>query len=230
MKTALKFTWALLLSAFLIPAFAQQQNLNTIIVYGAAERVVEPDEIVVILTLQEYSDNTTGVKVLIDQLESDLLRVAKSIGVKDNALMIDNINGYSNYGGYEGTAEFMISKNYQVRVATIEKMNELLAKVGGQGLVSANISQFNHSKLDEMRNELKGQAIQNAKKEAEMLVSGTGKKVGDLIGIEVFQDYGGAYYDSYAPFTGKLPASANGKVTVKPISLRYSVKVVYELK
>ena len=229
MKTAFNLTMVLLFSIAMTPVMAQQQSPNTIVVYGNAEKAIEPDEIILTLTLQEYTDNSTGMKKLIHQLEEDLLQSAKSIGVSGDAVLVDNINGYSNYGGYDDTAEFMVSKNYQVRLNSMEKLNQFISKVGGQGLMSANITQFGHSKSEEMRNELKAMAIKNARQEAELLVAGTGKKVGELIGIEVFNDYG-AYYDSYAPFVGKIPASAGGKVTLKPITLRYSVKVMYELK
>ncbi|PJF32890.1 MAG: hypothetical protein CUN57_03550, partial [Phototrophicales bacterium] len=105
MKTAFNLVMVLLFSIAMTPMMAQQQSPNTIVVYGSAEKVVEPDEIVMTLTLQEFSDNNTGMKKLIDQLEADLLRVAKSVGVSSNAVLIDNINGYSNYGGYDGTPE-----------------------------------------------------------------------------------------------------------------------------
>ncbi|MDX1942390.1 MAG: SIMPL domain-containing protein [Saprospiraceae bacterium] len=229
MKTAIKMMIVLFMSALVSPMIAQ--NAKTISVFGSAEKTVEPDEIFVSLTLQEYSDDS-GTKMTISQLESSMLKAAKEIGIPNANIMVENVTGYGNYGGYEGAENsFLISKMYQVRVANLDALNKLVEKLGMQGLASANVTYFNNSKMKQMMNDLKGAALQNAKDEAEILLKSTGKKLGDLMNIEVVQDYGAAYtYDGYAPFYGALPANASGKMTAKPITLRYSVKVVYAIQ
>jgi len=232
MKTALKFAFVLLAMGAITPLIAQISQLpkNTISVYGSAERVLEPDVIVVSVTLQEYTDNSTGMKKMIEQLEEDLLQLAKTVGTAENAVLINNVNGYSDYGGYGGSAEFMVSKTYQISLDSREKLDALLTKVDGQGLTNVAITQFSHSKLDEYRDELKGEAIANARREAELLLKSTGKSLGELVAIEVYSDYSSGYYDGYSPFIGKLPAGNAGKVVIKPITLRYSLRTMFEIK
>ncbi len=228
MKTAFKMLLLLCVSIATIPAFAQTPAPKTIAVFGGAERSVEPDEIFMSLTLQEYTADAG--KVTISQLENDLLKYAKEVGIASNGIMIENISGFNNFGGYEGAAEFMISKTYQVRAGSFDVINKLLSKVGNQGLTTANITYFNTSKSKEIMNELKAKALENAKKEAETLLAAAGKKLGDLVNIDIFTDYNTPYYDTYAPHTGALPAAMGGKVSVKPMTLRFSVKVTYAIQ
>lgn len=228
MKTAIKMMIVLFVSAMVSPIIAQ--NAKTISVFGSAEKTIEPDEIFVSLTLQEYSDDS-GTKMSMSQLESNMLKATKELGIPTSNVMVENVTGYGNYGGYEGGGDFLVSKTYQVRVANLDALNKLIEKLGAQGLASANVTYFSNSKMKQMMNDLKAVALQNAKEEAEILLKSTGKKLGDLMGIEVVQDYGAPYaYDGYAPFFGTLPANASGKMMAKPINLRYSVKVVYAIQ
>lgn len=227
MKTALKMLALLCVSATVIPAFAQYQAPNTISVFGSAEKSVEPDEIVLSLSLQEY--NSDGGKVTINKLEGDLQKAAKEIGIAANGVVLENVSGFSNYGA-EGAADFMVSKTYQVRVANFDAINKLLAKIGNQGLTTANVVYFNNAKSKEYMNELKAKALENAKTEAEALLKAAGKKLGGLVNIDVYQDPNVTYYDGYTPFYGAVSAPAGGKLAVKPVSLRYSLKATYTIQ
>lgn len=227
MKTTFKLFVLLYVSATVIPAFSQTPAPNTISVYGSAERTVEPDEIFLSLTLQEY--NNEGAKKSISTLESDLQKAGKEVGLAANGIILENVSGFSNYGA-EGMADFMISKTYQVRASNYDVIGKLLAKIGNQGLTTANVVYFNHSKSKEYTNELKGKALENAKMEAESLLKSTGKKLGSLVNIDVYQDFSVPYYDGYAPYYGALGAPAPGKLSTKPMTLRYSLKVTYAIQ
>jgi len=228
MKTALKMLALLCVSATVIPVMAQQPVAKTISVFGSAERAVEPDEIYLSLTLQEYSGDAG--KVMMSQLENDLLRAAKEVGIPGNGVLVENISGFNNFGGYEGAAEFMVSKSYQIRASNFDIVNKLLSKIGNQGLTTANVMYFNNSKSKDIMNELKMKALENAKMEAETLMKASGKKLGDLMSIDVYTDPSVSYYDTYSPQFSALPASTSGKVSVKPMTLRYSAKVTYAIQ
>ncbi len=228
MKTALKMWLMLCVSAPVIPAFAQAPAPKTIAVFGSAERVVEPDEIFLSLTLQEYTGDAG--KMTINQLESELIKAGRESGIPNNGIMVENVSGFNNFGGEEGATEFMISKTYQIRAGNFDAINKLLTKVGNQGLTTANVTYFNASKSKEILNELKVQALENAKVEAETLLKATGKKLGDLMNIDVYMDTSTPYYDTYAPHYGALPTPAAGKISTKPMTLRYSVKVTYGIQ
>lgn len=228
MKTAFKMLALLCVSAFVIPAMAQQPAAKTIAVFGTAERVVEPDEIYLSLTLQEYTGDAG--KVTMSQLESDLLKAVKEVGIPGNGVLLENVSGFNNFGGYEGAAEFLVSKTYQVRAANFDAINKLLTKIGNQGLTTANITSFNNSKSKEIMNELKAKALENAKMEAETILKAVGKKTGDLLNIDIYTDPTIPTYDTYSPQYNVLPAAASGKVGAKPMTLRFSAKVTYEIQ
>lgn len=228
MKTALKLMAFLCVSAYVIPAMAQQAAAKTIAVFGTAERVVEPDEIYLSLTLQEYTGDAG--KVTMSQLENDLLKAVKEVGIPGNGVLLENVSGFNNFGGYEGAAEFLVSKTYQVRAANFDMINKLLTKIGNQGLTTANITSFNNSKSKDILNELKAKALENAKMEAETILKAVGKKTGDLLNIDIYTDPTIPAYDTYSPQYNVLPATTSGKVSVKPMTLRFSAKVTYEIQ
>lgn len=224
MRTAFKLLVWLYVSILVIPVVAQTPAPNTISVFGSAEKNVEPDEIVLSVTLQEY--NSDGGKVTINKLEGDLQKAAKEVGIAGNGVVLENVSGFSNYGA-EGVADFMISRTYQVRAANFDIINKLLTKIGNQGLTTANVMYFNNAKSKDYMNELKAKALENAKMEAETLLKAAGKKLGSIVSIDVYQDPNTSYYDGYTPYYGAVANPAAGKLAVKPVSLRYSMKVTY---
>lgn len=203
------------------------QSKGSLTVYGYAEKAVEPDEIYLSLTLSENADQ--AAREPISKMEQKLLGVLKEAGIPNSQVFVEGINGYANYQ-FE-TQEFLLSKVYSIKLNNLKQADQLSAKLAGVGAASSNFMNFGHSKSKDLIKELKPKAMQAARTEAENLAGIAGKKLGGIVSIEEVQDPFNPSYN-IDPYAVQPAAGAVGGSTpsVKQLTVRYSVKVVFELQ
>lgn len=213
----------------LTPIVGNAQSRGAISVYGRAEKLVEPDEIYLGITLSETNDQ--GTKTPLFKLEQKLFAALKELGISNAQVFVENMNGYVNFQ-YE-TQDFLLSKTYQVKVNSLKMADQLAGKMESIGVNSFNYEYTSYSKTNEVIKELKAKAIQAAKVEADNLAAAAGKKVIGIIAIEESPSMGSPVLyngDAYgaSPTPGAVGnASAPG---IRQLSLTYEVKVGFEMQ
>jgi hypothetical protein len=91
-----KFIPVCLIALTSLTGFAQSTVVNpfpkTISVTGSAEMEVTPDEIYVIVDLQEYEKKGSG-KINLEKIKADFLNNCRSIGLPDSVITIASYDG-----------------------------------------------------------------------------------------------------------------------------------------
>ncbi len=205
--------------------FGQSQIIpSTITVQGYAQKSVVPNQIYMTVTLQEYQDGSR--KVSMDQLERQLMEATAMIGIEEREIILDNVNGYGAYGQY-GNQEFLLSKTYIVRLKNAEQLNRFAEKLGDLFVTNANVSSLSHSNMDEYLDELRVEALENAREQAQDLAKASGKELGGLIAIQQPTSYDNSYgiggYTNYELLT-ELPAEG---LDLRPMLISYDIQVTY---
>jgi uncharacterized protein len=231
---------ALLLACFSI-GIVKAQNASpfpkTIQVNGSAEMEIVPDEIYVEVTLKEYDKKGSG-KVDIDKIKSGFLSAYKSLGMPDSLISVlsyDGDNGDIWYRKKKKKEELYNLISYQIKFANTTKMDELVDKLDDQATQSFRIIKTSHSKLEELRKQLKIQAVKAAKEKADYLAASIDEKIGQAITIEEPNEYYYPFQNNFASnkaieMAVRESASDEPAVDFKKIKLRYEVKVVFALK
>lgn len=232
-----KILTAVLLGVIALSASAQ--NVDTrrkIEVYGSAEQEITPDIIYVSLSLKEYMKDNKN-KVTIDELEKQLASAVKKAGIKDEDFTIENIASY-NYIDPKKKKDpgFLASKQYKLKVSDLQAINGILSNVDEKGIQSTRIASYDHSRMTEIRNELRIKAVKNAQEKATVLVEALGDTLGKALEINDNNTDAGspqAMYSTAASLRGKSADFATEEsldIDFKKIKVNYQFRVVFEIK
>jgi len=181
----------------LLPALsvlAQTENNNRYIeVKGSAEMEIEPDEIIVDITIEEYWKEEFEKKkdfedyknkVPLAQIEDELIKDLRKVGINKKDIVVKNLGNYWRYRG----KEFLFSKQLEVDVTDLSKINELMQLADAKGIKSMRIAELKHSNMARFKKEVKIQALQDARQKAKYLLESIGSELGEVQTITEMSD------------------------------------------
>ena len=211
-------------------AFAQSVDLRRKIeVTGIAEKEVTPDIIYVTISLQEYLDGKK--KNTINQLENQLESAVKSAGIAKEDFTISNVSAWNNTLQKKKNPDFLASKQYSIRFHDLNKFNAILSQVDPKGIQSTYVESYDYSKMPQLKQELKVQALLAAKEKATYLLNSINEKVGRPINITESDN---SSFPSPRPMYANRalvasPQSSDSDIDIKPIKLSFQVQAIFEI-
>lgn len=222
-----------LFGLFSVSAMAQQVDLRKkISVSGTAETEVTPDIIYIGISLKEYfKDNNSKKKVEITELENQLIAAVLKAGIAKEDLMINNVSSYNYATEKKKNPDFLASKQYRLKVADLNKFNQIMESIDAKGVEYTNIESYDYSKMDALKKDLKIKALMAAKDKATYMVNALGEKLGGVIEI---QDGGDnaiqPVYRNYMMKAEMADAAPAQEIDFKKIKLNFSVNAIFEIK
>lgn len=216
-----------------IQAQSSDKSQRTISVSGVAEKEIQPDIIYFTISLKEYQLKT-GSKFEMSELENQLVSAVEKAGIDKENLTVENVYGY-NYSWNKKTEnkDFMARKQFQLKLPDAKKLNLILSKIDPKAIEYVRVSQYTHSKIKELNQELQVEAVKNAKLKAEALLEPLNEKVGKVLEVnENQQNFQPIYYKSYQT-NRMMSASADESTTMesdldfKNIKLKAEVHIVF---
>lgn len=179
---------------FNLPLWAQNNNeVRYIEVRGSAEMEVQPDEMVLSITIQEYYEEefqknkepkNYKTKVSLAKIEDNLIKSLRKTGIEKEEI---RVTGMGNYWRSEGK-EFLFSKQLEVKVTDFLKVNQLTSLVDAKGIRSVNVGQMTHTNIENFRKEVKTNALIDAREKAAYLVESLGEELGEVLSITELND------------------------------------------
>lgn len=229
-----------LVVAYAVPSRAQSDEdekklVRKIEVYGNAEREITPDEIYFVIALKEYLENDKD-KVSIDKLERELYNAVRKIGVDDEDFQVQNVYGY-NYDGYwrnkkKERDDFLAGKQYRITFNDLNEVNRLFSYLDPKGIQSTSVEGYSHSDIEDMRKELKIEALRNAKDKAAYMLEGIGERVGEIIEVqEINNGYQPpVYYNAARMEMAPSADRAQPEIDFKKIKLQFQVRTIFRIQ
>ncbi|GAB3178959.1 SIMPL domain-containing protein [Telluribacter humicola] len=228
-----------------IPAFAQtvqvqQDKTRKIEVTGFAEMEVTPDELYFTVSLREYfkDEKNQKDKVVISTLEQQLLKAVAAAGLPKESLTVSGLGGYQNYWDKKKRPNtFLETKQYQLKVSRPDKLDGILSEVDSRGIQYANISRVDHSQKEELKKQVKINALKAAKDKATYLLQAIDQKAGPVIEIRELED--NMYYPQpmYAKANVRMMAAESmdaaapeSDLDYQKIKLSYRMQAIFEIK
>lgn len=176
-----KIILLILLTQILSSSFAQKDTISTIEVIGFAEKEISPDYIIVSFELSEYNPDTKQTTPLVDQ-ENLLFNILKELEIDEKDLKFDNFGKDKVYK--KKATDIYDSKWYLLKLYDINKLMTFNSRLNNVNLNNFIIDQLKNSKIEQYKNELYSEAMNNAKNKADILLSVLKKKAGDPIEIK----------------------------------------------
>ena len=220
-----------------ISAMAQQVDLRKkITVSGTAETEVTPDIIYISISLKEYlKDGNSKKKIEIAELETQLFNAVQSAGITKDNLMINNLSSYNTVAEKKKNPEFLVSKQYRLKVTDLNKWNSIIGAVDPKGVAYTNIDSYDYSKIEMLKKELKVKALQAAKAKAMYLVESLGNKLGSVIDIQELNNESfpqPVYRNTMMMRTAESAdmQASSPEIDFKKIKLSYTMNTVFEIQ
>ena len=227
MKTWKALTFLLLLTA---TAFGQtnyetKQEQANIEVTGRAEKEIIPDEIYIAITIRERIEGRK--KISIEKQETDLKKALKSINISLDDLSLSDAN--ANYVSVKWRKKDVITKaEYILKVENALTVGKVFEKLDELKIVEAHISKVSHSKILELKKEVRVMAIKSAKEKADCLLKAIGEQTGKA--LKIYEE--NPYYmqdNTYFNVRGSK-GIANSTVYNDDINMEQSEKLAIQFK
>jgi uncharacterized protein YggE len=190
MKAIFKSLIVLLLFASFFSGFAQESNTGTVEVIGEATLKVPPNQVILSLTVNEYSSDFSkaldGLNAKVNQLKKAL----EKAGVTQNDVKTTyyNVNEQYDYdqNGKRVLKGHRANHALEVRVPfdgdRLKKVHQAIKESGVQ--VNMNMN-FTLSNPEEFNNQLYNEAVRNATEKARTLAEAAGVELGKIANISI---------------------------------------------
>lgn len=185
----MKYLMFTVFAVFTLSLSAQMnEQARFIEVQGKSEMEVQPNEMVLSITIQEYFEEEFQknkepedykTKVPLDKIEDGLIKSLRKAGIKKSDI---RVHGMGNYWRQQGK-KFLFSKTLEVKINDFSKVNQLSSLVDAKGIRSLNVGQMSHSGIEKFRKQIKTEALKNAREKAAYLVESLGEELGEVLSI-----------------------------------------------
>src|SRR6058998_1358674 len=178
-------------------AYAQlssSDNNKTLFVTGSATTQIKPDKVTVSLGVETTNTKAKAALAANSELMNKIISALKIAGVKDNetstsSFTISPNRDYSidkNQGKLIG---FTVTNSIQIDSSNIEAISGWIDTAVSSGANNVNSIYFSLSekKLDEIKNQLLKEAIENAKEKADITASTLGLKIVGIKTVNIEQ-------------------------------------------
>ena len=224
-----------LLVLFTYAASAQKADqIRFIEVRGSAETEIEPDQMMLYITIQEYWEEEFEkkkepkdyrTKVPLAKIEDAVIKNLGKAGIDKEDVRVGSIGNYWREQG----KEFLFSKQLQVKLTDFAKVNQLTALLDAKGIRSMNIGGFSHSDIETIRKKIKSDALKNAREKAGWMLESLNEELGEVLSVSEIND---GYHVPFKMESRMFAAdAANESIDqVQKIIVSYQVDVRFRIK
>lgn len=216
-----------------LPAAAQTQEAypSFIQTNGRAELEVTPDEFYLQIIINERDSKG---KISVESQQREMVAALKRLGIDvDRQLKVANLSSEF----YKKNTSVATAK-YQLQLGTSDEVARAWQALGDLGISDVSILKVSHSKLDQYKEQVRAEAIRNARANAATLAEAIGQTIGKC--FYIYDSNSGVlptYYDNAVLMrSAKAYGTAEGAVAeeeplaFKTIRLEYNVQAKFVLE
>lgn len=167
---------------------------NTLVVTGTATNTTKPDKVTVSLGVETTNLTAQAALTANSNLMNKVLEALKASGVQENETSTSTFSITPNYNYSSNTNQgrligFTVSNSIQIESGNIESVSKWIdaAVLAGTNNVNNIYFSVSDKKLDDIKNSLLKQAIDNAKKKADIAAIAAGLKVHGVKSMQVVE-------------------------------------------
>ena len=220
--------------------WAPDKDNRFVTVTGSAEMNVAPDQITLEIVLKEYGDEDQSKRPIViknktemGKIETRFFEVIEKNNIAKSKVTYSD-NSYYWYYWWSSRHAGLMQKRYSLTLDSDTDFLALMQDLDFEGVQSIRISNSTNAKLQDMRKEVKIQAVKAAKEKASYLLESIGEQVGSVIQIMEVNN------DSQYRWRTNQSMLSNVAINVQPsegdlsniarIELRYEITASFEIK
>lgn len=213
-----------------------EEQHNTISVTGEAERFVAPDTASISFSMTRKSEDLSEATNSVNKRMSNLLQSLKSDGIKESDVKTTGYNVQPQYVYVERERLFdgyRVTQSVQIKIRDLDNVNEVVTKIGELQVDNVSGLSFFIDNDDEIQEELREDAIKDAKQKASKLARALGVNLDEIVG---FNEGGSGGYIPQSFFKSSTLsleadfAAVEASVPAGENRLQSSVTITYKLK
>ena len=191
---------------------------------------VTPDLIYLKIVISEQDARN---RQSVNRQEQAMLKALEKLGIdtKTDLLIRDLSSNYKFY--FLKSKDIMLSKEYQLLVHDGKMAGRVLMELENIGISNVSVMKEDHSRMEELRLEVKVAAVKEAKKKAAAMAGAVGQQIGRALFIQEF-DSPPVYYRNQNVMLMKAANDVSSEsiadLDFEKMRLEYSVLVKFELK
>lgn len=162
--------------ATVLSVSAQESDGRYVQVTGYAQREVTPDKFTVVIELKE--SDTRGRRGVEEQ-ERAMVAALEKVGIDTRTALALSYSS-SDYYRRGGS---LLSRSYELTLLSTEALTAAFDALSPLGLHSVELVRAESSRLEEIRSELRREAIINAQRQASELATAIGQSIGPCLTI-----------------------------------------------
>ena len=208
-------------------------ELNKITVSAEAERFVSPDVASFTFSFTRKSMSLKEATESVNKRASTLLRELERKGVDKDEIKTLSYNIDPEYSWKEREKKFVgyrVSQNFELKTKDLEKVSTLLDTVSAFGVDSVGSLTFSVENDEKIKEELRKEAIEKAKRKAKILSKDLGVKFGRIVAFSESRDY--PYRPYGKDFFAEALSTSSYKVSVPTgkNSIKVGVSLTYGIE
>ncbi len=168
-------------------ASAQEQEAY-IEVTGKAVQEIVPDELYLSIEIIEVQDGKN--EKTIESQEAQLKEILAELNIPLKKLRVTGSNSHLRSSGWFQSDETHIYKEYELLLSTAETMQAVIEKLAAIEILEVRLVRISHSQLPELKEQLRVEAIKDAKAKADYLLNALGSKTGAPLIVRELGDAG----------------------------------------
>lgn len=232
MKKILILAAAAVVFALPAPAQSGETYPSYIQVNGRAEKEVTPDEFYLSVVINERESKG---RITVEAQRRQMIDALGRLGV-DVGKQLKVANMSSDF--YRRNSSLATAK-YQLQLRSAEEVEAVVAALGDLGISNVRIVRVTHSEIDALKEEVRLEAMRNARSSAEALAGAVGQTVGRCFYIyDANYNVEPQYYDNSLMLRSKAAATYDAEETAagdpalefKTIKLEYNVQTKFVLE
>lgn len=223
----------LILISFLLLSFlaSAQENFREpfIEVTGTAYREIEPNEIYVMIRLKEFEENRQ--KTSLEKLEKDFYEAVKAAGIDRKRVELADAGSDLEKFRRKDKEAFR-EKTFQIKLTSAAELEKFIEKLSPVKVDSVDITRLHHSDYENIRLQLKVEALKAARAKAQTLLQSIGAEVGKPLVVRDF-DFPQPYMEMKANVR-MMDMSADqaqeAPVAFRKIKMQAQINAQFEIK
>lgn len=216
---------AVALLGTMLPAQAQEEAFSSHIqVNGRAEREVTPDRFTLLIEIQERDGRARNS---VEEQQRAVVSALKRLGIKSE----EQLKVADNSSELFKKRQALATARYELKLNSVEQMQAAWSALTELNLKRVELIKAEYSRLEEVRRELRMEAMRNARQTAEELAAAIGQQVGRCFYIVDWNnDSAPRLYDNAVLVRAKSAAQEEGlEAESEPLEFR-STRLSYQVQ
>lgn len=217
----------LLMSLLLLSAMVSAQGSNDspyIEVNGRSERSIAPDEI--FLKVMLSAEKTSTYKTL----ETRAIKALMKIGIAHEDITLADAQGNEVSSWFKSS--FETQRLLLIKVITAKEVGRVMEELHDLGVKEISIAKIDYSKKEELMNELRVEAMKNAKQKSTLMLAAVDARLGMPLSVRENSWGSRVMYDNVmlsGMSRSKSSESAVSSISFKKLDYKSEVTVRFEI-